>query len=69
MAIWRRLGPEGRAATAFRMIRFSRQAALQAIRGRHPEYDERASRLALMRLLYGDELVATAWPGEPLRDP
>lgn len=69
LAIWRRMGIEGRTAAAAGMIRFSRRASLDAIRARHPEYDDQLARLALMRMLYGDALFTAAWPAEPLLDP
>jgi hypothetical protein len=49
-----------------KMTAFSRRAALDAIRSRHPDYDERQAFLALVRLLYGDDLYAAAWPDQPL---
>ena len=39
------------------------------IRRRHPDYDDQQVLRAQARLRYGDELVAAAWPGEPLLDP
>ena len=69
VAIWQRMGTDGRLAAAAQMIAFSRDAALDAIRGRHPDYDERTARLALFRMIYGDALVTAAWPNEPLREP
>jgi hypothetical protein len=69
LAIWRRMGIEGRTAAASGMIAFARRASIEAIRARHPEYDDRDARLALMRMLYGDVLFAAAWVGEPLLDP
>lgn len=39
-----------------------------AIRRRHPDYDDRQVFLALVRARYGDRLYTAAWPGEPLLD-
>jgi hypothetical protein len=36
---------------------------------RHPAYDEYQARMALYRLLVGDELFRRAWPAEPLLAP
>jgi hypothetical protein len=69
VAIWRRMGPEGRATQACRTIDAARRTTLDAIRARHPEYDEGQARLALMRLLYGDDLYARAWPGQHRFEP
>ncbi len=69
LAIWRRMRIEGRTAAASGMIGFARRASLDAIRSRHPEYDDHRARMAMMRMLYGDVLFTAAWPGEPLLDP
>ena len=36
--------------------------AEQAVRRRHPDYDDRQVFLALVRRLYGDELALEVWP-------
>lgn len=69
VGIWRRMGDTGRTSAALQMTAFSRQCTLDAIRGRHPDYDERQAFLAFVRLLYGDILYAAAWPGQPLLSP
>ena len=35
----------------------------QALRRRHPDYDDRHVFLALVRQLYGDDLALQVWPG------
>jgi hypothetical protein len=36
--------------------------AEQAVRRRHPDYDDRQVFLALVRRLYGDDLALEVWP-------
>jgi hypothetical protein len=75
-AVWRRQMD----AIALRSVaeRFDEWAALNeamsrmeadGIRRRHPDYADRQVLLAAARLRYGDDLVAAAWPDEPLVDP
>jgi hypothetical protein len=51
------------------MSAMARSITLENIRARHPEYGEHHARMALYRLLVGDELFGRAWPGEPLLVP
>ena len=66
---YRRMGGMGRAQVMFRLCEMARQAAEAGIRTRHPEYDDSDVRLALAGLLYGDDLVRSAWPHRDLLDP
>jgi hypothetical protein len=66
---YRRMGGTARAAAMFRLTRMARTIAEAGIRARHPDYDDARARLALARLLYGDDLVREAWPGSELVDP
>lgn len=43
----------------------ARALTLENIRARHPEYDAHQARIALYRLLVGDELFRCARPTEP----
>lgn len=56
VAILRKLGPEGRIRMAFEMSNTVRAFAEAGIRHRHPEYDERQVRSALIRMMLGEEL-------------
>jgi hypothetical protein len=47
----------------------TRAIALENIQQRHPSYSTHDARMALYRLLVGDELFLRAWPSEPLRAP
>jgi hypothetical protein len=67
--VYRRMGGTQRAQVMFRLCVMARQAAEAGIRRRHPGYDDAHVRLALARLLYGDDLVRAAWPGRDLLDP
>jgi len=51
------------------MSAMARSITLENIRARHPEYGEHQARMALYRLLVGDELFHRAWPAEPLLAP
>jgi hypothetical protein len=65
----RRMGGPARAETMFRLTRLARGASEAGIRGRHPEYDDTQVKLALARLVYGDDLVRRAWPDHELVEP
>ena len=41
---------------------FEHSGIAQAVRRRHPDYDDRQVFLALVRRLYGDELALEVWP-------
>ena len=68
-AIYRRMTPDQRCAIAAEMSAMTRAIALENIHGRHPAYDEHQARMALYRLLVGDDLFRRAWPGEPVLAP
>jgi hypothetical protein len=53
----------------FRLSEVARRTLAAGIRARHPEYDDGGVLRALARLLYGDDLVQSAWPGRKLVDP
>lgn len=66
---YRRMGGAGRAQVMFRLNEMTRQTTVAGIRSRHPEYDAGQVLLALARLVHGDELVQSAWPGRALPEP
>ena len=66
LAVWQRLGPEGRVKLAGSISQSARYIAREGIRARHPEYSDEQLQRALLRLLYGDALVQKVWPHEPL---
>lgn len=66
---YRRLGGPGRAAVVFRLNALVREVAMAGIRSRHPEYSEAQLRMALQRLMFGDELARSAFPDGELVEP
>jgi hypothetical protein len=58
-----------RVAIAFRLSAAARQLTMDGIRRRHPEYTDEQVRMALLRLLHGDELLRTVWPDRALVQP
>lgn len=66
---YRGMGGTGRAQVMFRLCETARQAAEAGIRKRHPGYDDVHVKLALARLLYGDDLVHRAWSDRELVEP
>lgn len=65
LAILRRMTLEERMLLTLELMDDGFELARDGIRMRHPEYSEREVFLAHVRLLYGDELYAKAWRGEP----
>jgi hypothetical protein len=68
-ALYRGMSPARRCELAVEMSAMTRAIALESIQRRHPDYDAREARLALFRLLLGDELFRRALPHEPLLAP
>jgi hypothetical protein len=68
-AVYRRMSAEQRLEQGIRMSEDARAIALDAIRRRHPDYLDHEAKLALFRLLLGDELFTRAWPTAPLLQP
>lgn len=69
LGVWRRLGPERRVDVAMVMSEELVEVTRVGIRGRHPEYDDDAVRLAEIRQRLGDELFQKAYPDAPRWDP
>jgi hypothetical protein len=68
--IYRRMTGEERLQIVFRLNHLARATAASGIRSRHPDYTEDQVRLALFRLLLGDdELTRRVWPDQPLVAP
>jgi hypothetical protein len=65
-AVLRRMTDAQRGDLGVQMAEDLRTIARDSIRERHPEYDEEQLKLALFRLLLGDELFRRAWPEAPL---
>lgn len=69
LAIYRKMSPSDRVRIAHQMSLDARAIAYASIKRRHPDYDDATARLALFRLLLGDELFRKAWPNAPLVAP
>jgi len=69
LAIYRRMTPAQRCAIAAQMSADARAITLAGIRQRHPDYDETQARLALFRILLGDELFRRVWPNAAIVEP
>jgi hypothetical protein len=67
--IYRRMTPAERCEIAAQLSESTRATTLANIRRRHPDYGDLQARLALFRLLLGDDLFTRAWPGAPLLPP
>jgi hypothetical protein len=65
-SVYRHMSSEQRVNIGAQMSEDAREIALEAIRQRHPHYDDNQAKLALFRLLLGDELFSKVWPGAPL---
>lgn len=68
-AIYRRMTSDQRTQLGAEMSAMARAIARENIQRRHPEYGAHQVRMALYRLLLGDELFRRAWPKEPLLAP
>jgi hypothetical protein len=68
-AAYRRMTSDQRTRAAAKMSEMARSITLENIRSRHPEYGEHEARMALYRILVGDDLFCRAWPAEPLLAP
>ena len=53
----RRMSPQERLRKAFGLSRHLKRMAFDAIRRRHPEFDDRALRMRFIQLTYGKELA------------
>lgn len=58
------MGYDGRARLAMQLSRMVRRLSEEGIRSRHPEFDERKTKLAAIKLAIGPELFSKAYPGE-----
>jgi hypothetical protein len=69
LAVYRRMPASDRVALAIRMSEEARSITADGIRARHPEYDRDQVRLALLRLILGDDLFHRAFAGSPILQP
>ncbi|UCD86817.1 MAG: hypothetical protein JSV01_03325 [Desulfobacterales bacterium] len=59
--VFRRMGPEKRLQAAVSLAQTSRKLLKEGVRGRHPEYSEDQVRLAVIRLMLGEDLFLSAY--------
>ena len=59
--VFRRMGPEKRLQAAVSLAQTSRTLLREGVRGRHPEYSEDQVRLAVIRLMLGEDLFLSAY--------
>lgn len=66
MEVFRRMSASRRMELAIEMTEEVWSISADAIRSRHPEYDEQTVSWALHRLRFGDDLFRKVWPSAPL---
>jgi hypothetical protein len=59
--IFRRMTPEKRLEAAVNLAQTSRELLKEGVRRRHPEYGEDQVRLAVIRLVLGEDLFLSAY--------
>lgn len=62
LEVFRRMGPKGRLQAGIALSRTCRELLREGVRRRHPEYDERQIRLAVIRLMLPEDLFRAAYP-------
>ena len=62
-SILRKIGPEGRAQMTIELSDGLRTIIESGVRQRHPEYDEKTVRMAVLRITIGKELFQQLYPG------
>ena len=70
VAVWRRLGPEGRIREALALTEALRATVRAQLRAAHPDWDEWSLKMAFIERVYGPELasrVRAAFPDTAAR--
>ena len=62
IAIFRRMRPEERLQAALNLAQISRELLKAGVRSRHPEYSEEQVRLAVIRIMLGEDLFLSVYP-------
>ena len=62
LEIFRRMGPEKRLQAGIELSQLCRKLLLEGVRMRHPEYGERQTKLAVIRLMLPENLFLAAYP-------
>ena len=62
LEVFRRMGPEKRLQAGIALSQLCRKLLQEGVRMRHPEYDEREVKLAVIRLILPEDLFLAAYP-------
>jgi hypothetical protein len=62
LEIFKRMGPAARLQAGIALSQTCRRLLAEGVRRRHPEYDERQVRLAVIRLMLPEDLFLKAYP-------
>jgi hypothetical protein len=62
LEVFRRFGPGKRLQAAIALSQTCRKLLIEGVRRRHPEYDGRQIRLAVIRLMLPEKLFLEAYP-------
>jgi len=60
--ILRKMKPEQRLRISLELSKFSKKLLEEGIRSRHPEYSEQEMKLAVIKILLGNELFGIVYP-------
>ncbi len=69
LAVLRSMSGAQRVEAALRLTRLARESSRAGIRARHPDYGEDEVQRAFFRMLHGDALTRSVWPGRDLLEP
>ncbi len=61
--ILRKMGPEQRLKVSLELTGYLKKLLEEGVKSRHPEYSEQEVKLAVIRILLGNELFEIVYPG------
>ena len=62
LEVFRRMEPEKRLQAGIELSQLCRKLLLEGVRRRHPEYDGRKTKLAVIRLMLPEDLFLAPYP-------
>lgn len=62
LEVFRHMEPEKRLQAGIELSQWCRKLLLEGVRRRHPEYDGRKTKLAVIRLMLPEDLFLAAYP-------
>ena len=65
--VLRRMGERGRVEAMFSLCESMRGMLETGVRHRHPDYDDERVRLAVIRIMLGEDLFRRAYPGVDIK--